>query len=917
MKRGERKQAISVILATLASSLFIYMTVLAVDPPPPDFPPGCPGGPNNMMASWKQNNPQTCFDAPVTGTRTCVPTDATYQKLLQAEQDRVNKLCGVTTGGGGTGGGSTITDRQKCADDAGGDAARIKFCICDPSLSSTAGPPKKLTPDICSGSSTDGGGGGGDTGGGGIGVTPGGNTKCNPSTEIGTSALLQPFSLFGERPNVFGDTFTATVIYPGARDPKGGYTGIRTIEVGPLLTLTVNKQIPILEAICNAVSSLSEDIKAIRIATESIDVTTKRILTEAIGIHKDTTDLRTKEYVLDPKVRADASSAIEAERSTFNNFLKEGRKNGVTEFNPANEVKTTNPPNTFTPDISVYETEARKNAALLFYGELKDYFTKTKSGQAKKYKDYVLKRFEEKVDAEFKTQSLNIDYLKNIDNYIDADEYLSSLYNASVDKAAKNAVAEYIAGNTIIGGKDCLPGYLVDTVTETTREGTRATKVCRKEYVKITTPAPTIKALMEKFATTKVTQAELADELDEFGPKGVADVNSTITNIIDDAKKQVIGSNSGTGSATPTFVLSTDPKIRACVDDFISKQPNLDSPKQRELWERYCIDTLGQTATPPPPNNQETDADKQAKISKCIENASKPFTDVGQTIPESNLKTFTAICTGNPEAYGPIAFSSNKNVQPTANQVSMKNLASIGGLISNTTNKTPSPSELSLVAKRETLDGLLTTTLILSTDSQNIKSCIATSPWSTFTSLDGHSVLYESLLFNIGDIISLPSKNKPQVFKITHPQIFRVSVQIDEPNIVMLNNQIPSKQNDILNKVISTDLGIVQTSAYTLNLNGVENEDTITFKVNDATISIPVINKNPIDLIRRIITEATSGNSETKKAFSEYNLSQNGNILIISNKIPKIVPNISNKTYSLSCNINNIQRSASLNIAFP
>lgn len=109
----------------------------------------------------------------------------------------------------------------------------------------------------------------------------------------------------------------------------------------------------------------------------------------------------------------------------------------------------------------------------------------------------------------------------------------------------------------------------------------------------------------------------------------------------------------------------------------------------------------------------------------------------------------------------------------------------------------------------------------------------------------------------------------------------------------------------------------MQTYTYIPTLTNAQAGDKITLTINNTSISFDLINLNPIDIVRRLITEATAGRSDIKKALSDYNFGQSGNMLIVSVKNPSPISIKTNADYSLECNINNKIVPASFNISFP
>jgi hypothetical protein len=869
---------------------------------------------------------------------------------------------------------------------------------------------------------SDNGNGGNNTGGGD--VAQGGGRECNPTTVTNKDYLKIANSAEGVEPVSAIDPFNGEIYYlPSVHSGLTNFDGIPVQEDGNLLAITATKQVPILQAICNAVSSLSADIKRIAKATESIDITTKAIKIDTGNIDittkailRDTNALVKKEYELDPKVRALASEAIDKQKNTFfNETLKGDRATGITDKN-GNVLTYAPNMKSYIPDINVYERGMRNQAGLEFLGRLAE---DLKSGYTKGLNDnlktLLIKNINQKAINELALDK-EFELLKDA-NPLEAVEYANSLYDFYVQHAAENAIAEYVAGGTIVGGKECSGD--VDFILNPDILNT-GQKICRFGFTQISTPAPLIRSLLEKFATTKITQAELADEIGEYGSYsyGSTKTDGKSTDV-DGTIKDLLGVK---GDSKTPLTEEQQKKIDECV----AANSNPLSPGTVTTARTLCEN---QVRNLPPPNPNDTsgdnikDTDKdgipdttdrdddndgvpdttdpdangdgikdidQSNESSCpagqVETASggcgapPTFNEIYNdcvditllTYPDITAPELTAKCTqeaneqlnpspaesagcpagqvetasggcGAPPTFNEIyndcvditlltypditapeltakcTQEANEQLNPpTSLNILNTNLASVGTLSKSAPKKIGIvlPVKLSFITRSSSASAKSHLTLSVN-DNKSPTSCIATSDWLTFTSSDAHSFLNKSYLFKVGEKIPVPTLSKPQVFTVTHPQIFKLSVNIQEPDIVTLNNQIPVAQTNIQNKVTKSAGDINQTSTYTLDPRGIEVGDTITLRINTSTISFQLTNQNPIDIIRRLITEMTSGNSETKKAFSNYNFSQNGNILIVSNKNPAVVAVPATAKYSLECNVNNKAVSNSVNIIFP
>ncbi len=805
---------------------------------------------------------------------------------------------------------------QKCLAQAGSDPQKVRACNCNPSTA-PAGPPLR---ECANNTNTNDNGNNTNNNNGGVPAS----VECNPksistdstyglSTTVFTGGTLSNGigGIQSPRGNVtdsFGDTgFNGDLTLPYNRSQQNNMIGLPVIDVGPLMVVTAYRQIPLLKSICTAVSSLSEDIKAIRKSVDSIDNTTK-------AIKVDTGNLVNKEFDLDPAVRAAAAAAIQKEKGIFDDVLAQGRPDGK-------RVNNRDVPNTFTPDINIYEAQQRQKAGQLFLGEIENYFANNNAP----YKDAVISAIRQKMNDEYLDNEQKIEQtfshltLGQVDTTMDAVNYATSLYDATVSKAGDNAVSEYVAGGTVIGGKTCPDD---DWVTVDKQTGTpllnpvaQTITICRNNNNLTITPgasAPVVKSLIEKFATTKVTQAELADEVGEYGQ-----YTSPIS------KKEIVSQQA--------FKSNTD--VGGVVDSIKGVQNKNSSISGQTLGGGTSNTVGGGTSgqetgvnSGGTPNNTPSTGggasgntgSLAADTATCIENGKKANFNL-LFMPEAQAKIalaqITSNCQQNPSFYGTNGItdgSSNqaKGSTPTNNSVNSGLSASVI-LAKPSATKLSSVKPVSPISLTSTSLAQSTILNLVSNTVTNPISCMATSDWPTFS---GSTLSY---LFKIGDDIPIPKNSTPQKFTVNHPQLFKLEAAITKPEITSIFDKAPLPQTNIKNNLSATGYGLTQITSYSLDLTNVNVGDTLTFKINNASLSLPITNINPIDLVRRIITEATGGSAATVAAFSNYAFSQNGNILTVSNKIPIEMPIPSTMTYSLDCNVNNKDVSQSVNITFP
>lgn len=804
------------------------------------------------------------------------------------------------------------------------------------------------------GPSTGDGGGGGTSGGGGVASVPGAvrcdNASFPNSNTTGVNTLVNSSAnLQSPRGYIYGGP-ARNFTLPYTRSVINGFLGLPIIEVGPLLNLVALREIPLLQRICTAVSGLADDIRKIRVNTDLMvpDIEQIRmnindnLVPDTEQIRADTEWLRLKEEKLDPAVRKLASEAIDAQKKVFDEYIKTGRKTGDTLIKKDANGKQDGGSFervTFTPDINQYQKEARATAALVFYTNLNEVLRNDNSQTAK----MLLTHFKAKATSERNNMKQNIELAQSTKTPDGSFLYLNKLYEDALKVAGDNAVSEYIAGNTIIGEKNC-PNTNETRQTVKMSDGT-IRLVCRTA-LEIVTPAPVIKAQMEKYATTKITQMEQADEYNEHpltgggasgndgGAGGGTTPPRTLSGLTPEEEKEIRDAltaeldacMSVPGPLTTLQGCKDKSKITAGAGPLVLKEP-FNLIDERRNFAMSVID--GYTGPKKNPGDTggtttsggggSTTGGGVGTPSACVQNGIDTLSVCGIfTLTEGSLANINRNCNNDPNFWSAPSCRTKTSIKSDTPSISESNLAGIGNLIKSVPKPVSAAQPtISLETKSINSTGNKKSLITLSVnDSKDVTSCMATSDWLTFNETGSYSILKESYLFKIGEIIPVPSKGVPKTFTINHPQIFTLKAEINEPDTITINNQTPTAQTNIKNIITRSGSGIIQTSSYTLDLTGIEVGDTVILTINDASLSLPIINRNAIDIIRRLITEATAGRADIKKAFSNYNFSQNGNILVVSNKTPTNISLPPTATYSLECNVDNKAVSGSVNIAF-
>ncbi|MBI3633892.1 MAG: hypothetical protein HY226_06435 [Candidatus Vogelbacteria bacterium] len=385
-----------------------------------------------------------------------------------------------------------------------------------------------------------GAGTGGTGGGGGGGQPPTGSCVDTSSVTVGEEEISQINGAVDGKP--------LYIQWPEVSTSQG-IEAPAINEVGPLLILSGQSK-TLLVQICNDIRDVDKNVAALKSDIALIRDYTKhliRIDDTTVHMDKTLTDLNSwlkqKELTDDPQAWKDAKSGIDKEATDFANLVLDGRSeaikenvprtklvsNGTTAVLTADPTKAKEKTETYTPDINIYEADARKNAGLLFVGELKDYFLNNDlSGNpgVNKNQTALLQMLAKKAQKEnsFNNESEKFNRLgTEITNPVDAERYISSLYDAAVTRAGQNAVSEFVAGNTFIGAKTCAGDeQYVDTYSDIGKEidanGNKTqttTVICKKNSVKIVTPAPIIRDLAGKFGAIKLDIAVAADEKGE------------------------------------------------------------------------------------------------------------------------------------------------------------------------------------------------------------------------------------------------------------------------------------------------------------------------------------------------------------------------------------------------------------------
>ena len=341
--------------------------------------------------------------------------------------------------------------------------------------------------------------------------------------------------------NVFLGNLSGNYELPFFNSPMAqDFAGIPIMEVGPLLSIKIKKEVPLLKEICKAITEAQKDIAKIATSTDNIDKTTKEILS---GIEK----LVKKEYELDPNMRKAAREAIKKESEIFNKYMREGRNTGADKVDPAGEVAKDK--KTFTPDINQHEKDIRKMAAESFTIQVQKSLMDDDPNYPLGW--YVTDQVAAQASSLTKNDQQKINEIKGASNRYDAILLATALLNQRVKQAGDNAIAEWIGNGGVIGNKRCPKDAIIKTKISDGSGGKKDGPTICATDLEITNPAPAIRALLEGFSTTKLRQGENANELEETGDiEAVGEITTDATNRDNPPASGGGGTGGGGGGAT-------------------------------------------------------------------------------------------------------------------------------------------------------------------------------------------------------------------------------------------------------------------------------------------------------------------------------------------------------------------------------